>query len=241
MYSRGDKTVIDMKKLRCGKLLLMLSVLLQSMAVLSGERDLLQDQEQFVETHKYRIDSYELSNYIFSKLGYYCGIGDLEMVKRLVEQGTDIEDGFISEDDNFFVASPLLAAILETHIDVIKYLISVGINVNAPYGASAYTPLVCAIRGNDDSEKALEIVKLLLDAGANPDGFGYMFYDDVPTYYPIIEAVKEGGVQIVELLVKSGVNFKFDNSWEPSILQLADQLPDKQAAKAIKEILARGM
>lgn len=114
--------------------------------------------------------------------------------------------------------------------------------LDLPYGEASYTPLIEVIKNYDDREMAFTITKLLLDAGANPNGYGNVSYENsVPTYYPLIEAVMKGDAEIVELLIDSGADFELENSWEPSIIKLIDDLPDKELIRRIKGVVIAAM
>lgn len=154
----------------------------------------------------------------------------------MIENGSDIEEGMAND---CFVYGTIHPAIISENIELVKLLLDRGVDVNAISSESSTTPLITAINQYQDSEKAYTIVKLLLEAGAKPDGPGYLGFDGVSTFYPLIEAVKMGDIKITELLIKHGASFEFENSWEESIIDLAEQFPDKNIAQKLKEILTK--
>lgn len=82
----------------------------------------------------------------------------LKMVKLLVESGADVDKG------NSGKVTPLMFAINKGEVDVVKYLISKGANVNARTSFGNYTPLHYACSNND-----LNIASILISENANPN------------------------------------------------------------------------
>lgn len=87
-----------------------------------------------------------------------CYRGNLELVKMLVEAGANVNLPDVCG------TVPLVRAIVSIHDtdEVVQYLIECGADVNACAGES-WTPLEAAVQ-----EHAADLVKLLLDAGADP-------------------------------------------------------------------------
>ncbi len=90
-----------------------------------------------------------------SSLRYGC---DFELIMLLVENGADIYD-FDEEGVSIFDM-----AVTYNNIEMVKYLISKGIDVNATTRRSRFTPLMAAA-----CYGRLEIAKLLLEHGADKD------------------------------------------------------------------------
>jgi ankyrin repeat protein len=100
--------------------------------------------------------------------------GCTECGKMLVEAGADIN---LSDPENI---SPLMMAIMNTHYDLAAYLIKKGANPNK-WDFWGRAPLYAAVDMNTlprggrpdlpslDETTALQVVQLLLDAGANPN------------------------------------------------------------------------
>lgn len=83
--------------------------------------------------------------------------GDLKEVTRLIETGADVNwRDSIGE-------TALFGAAAWGHVEVVRYLLSVGADCNIVESSSGYTPLHwAASHGN------LETIKLLVEAGADP-------------------------------------------------------------------------
>ena len=87
--------------------------------------------------------------------------GDLEKVKRLVQQGSPINLKVAGS----FGWTPLIAAIYENETNVAHYLIGTGADVNIP-DVDGKTPLMWAVVGGDE---ALPLVRELIAHGADLD------------------------------------------------------------------------
>ena len=86
---------------------------------------------------------------------YHC---DEELIKLLIDNGADLFD-FDDEGVSIFDM-----AITYNNMFIVNYLLNTDIDVNTTTRRSGFTPLMCAAcYGHAD------IVKLLLDAGANKD------------------------------------------------------------------------
>jgi ankyrin repeat protein len=105
---------------------------------------------------------------------YAARQGCLDCAKRLLAAGADID---LPDPD---AVTPLLLALLNAHFDVAKFLIESGANVNK-WDWWGRNPLYAAVDYNTlprggrpdrpslDATTSLEIIKLLLDKGANPN------------------------------------------------------------------------
>jgi ankyrin repeat protein len=110
----------------------------------------------------------------FTPLLYAARQGCTACAQALIEGGADID---LPDPDG---VTPLLSAVLSAHFDTAKYLLDAGANVNK-WDWWGRTPLYAAADYNTiphggrpdlpslDEISSLELMKLLLDAGANPN------------------------------------------------------------------------
>lgn len=90
--------------------------------------------------------------------------GDIEEVKKLIEEGFDVN----RFDD--LGMTPLHYAAMEEHLDIMKFLIDAGADVDAnDETVIGNTPL-----GQVAGECSYEAAKILVDAGADPNIPGWM-------------------------------------------------------------------
>jgi len=107
-------------------------------------------------------------------LVYAAREGCLECVRILVDAGADIDQGDIEN------VTPLLAAIINMRFDTAKYLVQAGANVNK-WSFRGENPIYSAVdvntvphggypdRPSMDATSSLEMIRILLTAGANPN------------------------------------------------------------------------
>jgi ankyrin repeat protein len=107
--------------------------------------------------------------------------GDLEEVRRLVQRGRGLVDAVYRD------MSPLIAAARNGHVEVVRYLLDEGADINLRPGGLTGLSYACL-------EGRLQVVALLLACGARttPSGGGWT---------PLIYAAREGHTGIVELLL----------------------------------------
>jgi ankyrin repeat protein len=152
--------------------------------------------------------------------------GRLEVARRLVEAGADVDRG----DANGI--TPLISAITNNHVDVARFLIDRGADIRAAdwYGR---TPLWAAVETrNMDVDNAtfvnsidrapfLELIQLLLERGADPNvrmkevppirrAFlritGSLSWVDFTGQTPFLTASLAGDVAVMRLLLKYGAD-----------------------------------
>lgn len=170
-------------------------------------------------------------------LHYATRLGDPELTRMLVEAGADLE----VPDANGI--TPLINAIINTsivtinpgmgeHLKVAQYLVEAGADVNASdwYGQ---TPLwaaidvrnliysnVSATRNHVNREEALELIRHLLDRGADPNArvreyppsrhfilpIGSVEWVDTTGQTPFFRAALSGDVRVMKLLLDFGAD-----------------------------------
>ncbi|MCX7036896.1 MAG: ankyrin repeat domain-containing protein [Proteobacteria bacterium] len=156
--------------------------------------------------------------------------GCTDCAKALVERGAAIN---LADPDNI---TPLLMAVLNARFDTAAYLIKAGADVNR-WDTWGRAPLYSAVdynttprggrpdRPSGDATTALDVMRLLLDKGANPNMQLKLF----PPYRslgqdrggdsmltvgttPLIRAAKAGDVEAVTLLLRYKAQADFPNS-----------------------------
>ncbi|KAF5752578.1 zinc finger CCCH domain-containing protein 29 [Tripterygium wilfordii] len=134
---------------------------------------------------------------------------------KVEEKGFGVEEASLwygrrvgSKTMGFEERTPLMIAAMFGSIDVLKYLIETGmVDVNKACGSERVTALHCAIAGGADV--AVEIVKFLLDASANPnyvDANGNMPCDLIT---PTFKSIRSSTKRALEMLLK-GEHFNQD-------------------------------
>jgi len=124
--------------------------------------------------------------------------GNIEIFDYLVEQGADVnaqvfENGWLPPLQN----TPLIRAIYTRNIPLIEKLIKLGSNVNFSDKSYGSRPLGTAIGNN-----LVEITKLLI---ANHAEIDYEIKES-NNCTPLMLAIKQGNVEIVQLLLDSGAS-----------------------------------
>ena len=117
------------------------------------------------------------------------------IAKYLLENGAEV-----SPDDNSGFYSPLVRAIKDCQVDVVKLLLSHGpflVNVLYNLDCENETPLEMAIKNQN-----FEIIQMLLENGANPN-----FYDNSEDTVPAMDqALEIGNSVIIKMLLKYGAD-----------------------------------
>ncbi|MDR0193990.1 MAG: ankyrin repeat domain-containing protein [Myroides sp.] len=147
--------------------------------------------------------------YSYTALGNAVKQGDLEIVKKLITEGADIDNG---KSDEYYVYDVLCVAIDEGKYDIAKYLLSIGSNPNRIYNENGLNPLVLSIMN-----KNIEMVKLLLEYKADINGSGDLGGEY--EFVPLKIAIDYEDRSIVQLLLESGADTSILDSYYKSELQ----------------------
>lgn len=152
---------------------------------------------------------------------YSCALGDLNMVKSVVNRGIDINFKKIKRG---FAHSPLSLAARKGHLEVVRYLVDNGARFDGMFGQA----ILMAVKGGN-----LEIVKYLVDKGADPEfsapdcilnaaGMGYLNIVKYLVNYGIdmvnrdgfaVVAAMEGKVDVANYLIELGADITADDHY----------------------------
>jgi ankyrin repeat protein len=131
---------------------------------------------------------------------------NLELVQIILDAGADVDEPVVGYE------TPLLQAIENNDIDLVRILVNAKVDVNYAPEEARRTPLQVAAWKN-----STELVKLLLDAGADVNApNGYEFLETInpktddwdPEYFQtaIQSAVREQNIELVQVLLHAGAD-----------------------------------
>jgi ankyrin repeat protein len=149
--------------------------------------------------------------------------GDLASVKKIVNEGTDVN---LSDPTG---RTPLIEAAWAGHVDVVKYLLDKGANPNTSDSAG-FTPLMRAAEEGNTS-----ICSILIQKGADVNVRG-----KVRGTTPLMLAAEKGSVKILELLIQSGAKVNAVDQFEETALARAYRTSQNKAAEFLESKGGRG-
>lgn len=130
--------------------------------------------------------------------------GDLEMFEKALREGGDVNFA------NSLGVTPLIAAARFGNEEIARRLIEKGANVNAR-DAEGMTPLMFAALGSDALvSKNVALVRMLLDAGADPNVAAVGFNGPNSRKTALFLASWKGNTEIVKMLIAKGADVNFD-------------------------------
>lgn len=146
--------------------------------------------------------------------------GKISCVKRAIANKQnlnlpeDISKYGESEDDftKLKAYCPLTLAILQGKTDIASELIKAKVDLNIkPEDTTQYTPNCLTPLASCVIKRNYKVMKELLDAGAKPDEFSWMYgrtfdYDNHIEYTPLMIAVERKDVLAIEILLKGGAD-----------------------------------
>ena len=124
---------------------------------------------------------------------------DIDVVKYLIENEYPLNDADGCYD------TPVLAAIKNDNITILKLLLDNGAFVNDTISQHIrYEPLYCACY----EKKNNDIIKLLIEYGANPNFPGLYNYNDCPLFM----IVKNNNLEIFKILYEKGYHLTYNKN-----------------------------
>lgn len=179
------------------------------------------EENNIVDFNKYIDEIKDINEWfkVDNEFGYYTLIGyasrhnRCSIVDKLISKGADIEtayyyDGSICKYDALYVA------IDYESVCTTELLLTNGANPNRLYSEQGLYSLAISCKiGN------YEISKMLLEYGANVDGFSNKDGDNL--YSVIFEAVYNGNSDFVKLLIDYGCDLYISNKYNQTPLEIA--------------------
>jgi len=163
------------------------------------------------------------NEFIISFLLYYNNkrpMSQQQLLKILSKEKNKFETllNFEFKQRNHF--TPLMLAIKNENIKIIKYLIEYGANINKR-NKNGYTPLIVAIK----KKKNNDIVKYLIDNGADVN------QRTVNGDSPLMEACKKRNKPVIKYLIKNGAEINIENKEGETPLTISIVNNDMNIAK----------
>lgn len=155
----------------------------------------------------------------YNRLSHAVENGQLTKVRQLLGQGMDINQ---KDDDGL---TPIMVAAKAGQIEIAKYLIKHGANINF-YNFSDENAVLLAVQ-----EKHFDILQLLLENKARPD-----IKIEKSGMTPLLVAIQNNELPAVKLLVDAGASTSEKNKEGFNALELAKKLNQAE----IIEFLSKG-
>ncbi|MDG5817054.1 ankyrin repeat domain-containing protein [Chitinispirillales bacterium ANBcel5] len=145
---------------------------------------------------------YEVGAYKLTKLGKACYNDDMNEILELLKSGACL---YYCLTDNIYEYDLLYTGFVFNKYKIVKMLINYEVydNIDQIYDENATTPLVLASKVTDE-KIAIELAKKMIKKGANVNGIRETGVNY--TNYPIIFAVKNNNIELVELFISYGVD-----------------------------------
>lgn len=190
--------------------------------------------------HRYR--RRQTSNYLVEELTTAAAQGDTEQILRLIQEGVDTNA--VDSDGN----TALLPSVYWGRVETVKILLQHGANPNKSEEDSPWmTPLLAAIRyieatrvnyssngldSKDGEAVQIEIMKLLLQAGADPN-----LTKDCCKLTPLMVAVDSHSIGAIELLLNAGARVDITDASQCTALNRALK---NQNSEIIQQLIKAG-
>lgn len=160
----------------------------------------------FKHDHSSDINS---ESHLTRRLEMAAETGDLDLIKRIVAEKNILLD---EQRSTFYLGyhSPLMVAIENNHIQVVRFLIEKGSNMNLVSFRTAETPLLIAVKTGN-----LLATKCLIENGVN---FNKRYYFEGSAKPLLMIAILNSHPEIFKYLLSVGVNILLSDSNQQNIL-----------------------
>jgi len=158
----------------------------------------------------------------------------LEIAKFLLEKGANIE-GIGKNEPSYDIETPLTHASMYGELELVKFLLESGADVNR-VGGYGRTPLhFAATPSSHWSTDFPEIVKVLLEHGADPN-IAHKGGDNV-----LMEMIwcEEFDIEIAKMLIEYGTDLEFEGSYDGTALSRAAGKGRNELVDLINETLGK--
>ncbi|XPS83969.1 putative peptidase C14, caspase [Desulfosarcina variabilis str. Montpellier] len=148
----------------------------------------------------------------------YVYDGDLYRVNAMIDSDPSLVHTTLSDE-----TTPLLAAVYAGQLEIVKYLVSKGANVDAKDNAYHYTPLHAAVYTCN-----MDIAKYLIANGASINA------KTISKETPLHLAVNCGDLKFVKYLISKGAVRSAEDQYGQTPLRLAELMGCQEIAVALK-------
>jgi ankyrin repeat protein len=140
-------------------------------------------------------------------------VEDVSVAKLLLQAGADIHsEGVFRTKTRKFHGPGVMAAIASRNIDLVRYLITEGADVNQ-LGRHAHLSVKFSAVMLAVESGMSKILELLLQSGAKPNETSVTTGNKLREMYPLQEAARRGDVEAVQLLIEHGGNVNANVKW----------------------------
>lgn len=135
--------------------------------------------------------------------------GNIDIIKYLIEKGADVNHiyGEIDEDDNLGQSTSLLDAILQDNLEIVKLLVENGATLSTP--PSLHSSILHKLF-------SIDILKYLLEKGAQVDAL------DHERYTPLMRHIESSDINddFLKVLLDAGANPNHENAYGTTALDM---------------------
>jgi ankyrin repeat protein len=140
-------------------------------------------------------------------------VEDVSVAKLLLQAGADIHsEGVFRTKTRKFHGPGVMAAIASRNIDLVRYLITEGADVNQ-LGRHAHLSVKFSAVMLAVESGMSKILELLLQSGAKPNETSVTTGNKLREMYPLQEAARRGDIEAVQLLIEHGGNVNANVKW----------------------------